>query len=338
MSSRSNTKSTVNKLSKEKLIAVRYNLMYGLSVEKYKSDSLSVNRGIVSTPNVIFYSSNNKCLFDYSNQTNKDIEEKVNNYFQQIPYGTTLTLYNAYYEDPTSTEIADISGTYTFKGFQNGIVQTDVVSVTNLSANINRYDKTKFSQIPYMSSASIESSEEKTIIKNRFGNNTKNSFNYLGAKVGDYIKYPAIDRPVKILSIELDSDGNEFIEVDSNLSVANYVDTATMITLYITVIDPIEPIDIEENEVGSCIEYFGNVIVSCTDNHTLSQCRARASKAKGIVSEITLGTFCRTPETDTAVQKDTTDNLVQITNALVNTMATLSTDTTKRVGFRGRNF
>jgi hypothetical protein len=338
MTPRINTKSGINKSVQEKIVPVRYQLMYGLVVEKYKSDTISINRGIVSTPNILYYSNNTKCLFDYSNQTNNEIEEKVNKYFEQIPYGTNLVLYNAYYKDPTSEEISDLSGTYVFRGYQNGIVHTDVTSVESLSARINRYDKTKFEQIPFIVSASLAVPQEKTIIKNRFGINTKNSFNYLGAKVGDYIKYPAIDRPIRITNIDIDSDGNEFIEIDADLQTADYTDDAIKITLYIATVGPIENVDIEEKEVGACIEYSNGVLISCTNNHTISQCRVRSSTNLGINTELTLGTFCATPETDTAIQKDTTDSIVQLTNTLANAVFAMNTVSSQRNKFYGRNF
>ena len=154
------------------------------------------------------------------------------------------------------------------------------------------------------------------------GRNTKNSFNYLGLKVGDWIQLTGYVTPMKVLSINIDSDGNEYVSVDANLTEADLTSKKTKVSVSIGVIDSYtDKPDTTETEIGACIEYANGVIISCTDNHTLSQCRFRTSTIKGITTEITLNTFCATPETDTAVQSNITENLVQITSALVNAVS-----------------
>jgi hypothetical protein len=51
----------------------------------------------------------------------------------------------------------------------------------------------------------------------------------------------------------------------------------------------------------------------------------RSSNSKGITTEITVGTFCSTPETDAAVQTDTTTGIIQITNNLANAISSINT-------------
>lgn len=312
-------------IKKEKLVLVREGFLYGLSVEKYKSEKSSLNRGITSTPNFVFYSNNTKCLIDFTNQTNQDLDSVISDFFNQIDIGTSFTIYNGLYEDPNLKVTANLNGTYTFRGIYNGIIEADVVSVTSLSSRINRYDKTKFEQIPYIIPTTFKTTDNNTIIKNRFGKDTKNSFNYLGVKIGDYVKITDIQYPAKILDINIDSDGNEYIIVDQDISVIDLVNTKTVVLIYIPVIDSYstEP-DIKETDVGACIEYQNGVIVNCTNNNTISQCRMRASGTNNITTEITVGTFCSTPETDTAIQTDTTNNLIQITSNLVNAVTSIN--------------
>lgn len=340
MISRHSTTSSIKQTQKEKLILSRSSLFYGVVIEKYKIDKITLNRGIVSTPSFVFYSNNTKCLIDYTTQTNPDMETSVSDFFNQIDKGTSLTISNAYYNDVNLDESADLSGSYVFNGYYDGIVEADVTSVTTLNSKINRYSKTNFEQIPYITSNTVrEQTISKTIIKNKMGKNTKNSFNYLGVKIGDYIRLTGLSSPLKVLEISVDVDGNEFLEVQGVLEEQDYTSRRIKIELYIPVVDAIQTNpNLEETETGACLEYSGGVIVSCTDNHTVSQCRARSSKLQGITTEITIGTFCNTPETDTAVQKTTTDNLVQITNALVNTMSTITSTTVKKNNFYGRNF
>lgn len=344
------TTSSTRANNKEKLVFVRESVLYGLVIENAKVDKTSINRGITSTPTVVFYSNNTRCLIDYTNQTNSDIETKLNEYFSQIDSGTTLSLFNGNYSDTNSNTAADLTGQYTFRSYHNGIIEADVVSVATLSSTINRYDKTRFEQIPYLVADTVtDGNENRSLIKNKLGKNTKNSFNYLGVKVGDYIKISDVTSQLKIVDMKIDSDGNEYIIVDRQIDEMDLTNLKTKVDLYIAVTDPYTvPPDLTETKVGACIEYSGGVVISCTDNHTSSQCRFRTNTTNGITTEITLGTFCATPETDRAVQRDTTDNLVQLTTTLANAMTNMSTSTSvagainksgnTKNGFYGRPF
>ena len=320
------TTSSTKQNSKEKLIFVREGVLYGLVIEKAKIDTASINRGIVSTPTVVYYSNNTKCLIDYSNQTNKDLEVKLEEYFSQIENGTGLTLFNGTYTDTNANITADLSGDYVFRSYYNGIIEADVSSVTTLSPTINRYDKTRFDEIPYLIAETITTGlETKTIIKNKLGKNTKNSFNYLGVRAGDYIKLTDISSQLKVLDITVDSDGNEYVTVDKDLEETDLTNLKTKVDIYYTIVDSyVTPPDLTETETGACIEYFNGVVISCTDNHTPSQCRFRSSTINSIVTEITLNTFCSTPETDTSIQRNTSDNLVQLTTTLANALNNIS--------------
>lgn len=345
---RSNHKTTTSQTrnNTEKLILVREGIFYGLSIETIKTDKTSLNRGIVSTPNVVFYSNNTKCLIDYTNQTNSDVEEKVNDYFGQMARGMTLTFYNGNYMDVNLNKGADLSGTYKFRSYYNGIVEADVVSTNSLATAINRYDKNRFQTIPYIVAESLLEEVIKNVIKNKFGKNTKNSFNYLGVKPGDYVKITDLESPIKIIDIDVDADGNEYIMVDGNLVETDLTNKKTKVQIFIPVVDQFTVLpSLEETSVGACLEFFNNVIISCTDNHTFSQCRFRSSSLKNIRTELTFGTFCSTPETDTAIQKDNTDNLVQLTTALANVVSNSNTITgpllqgsNSKNSFYGRSF
>lgn len=183
---------------KEKLVFVREAMLYGLLIQDAKTEKASINRGITSTPTFVFYSSNTKCLIDYSLQNNPDLEKYLDEYFSQIAPGTTFYIYNGYYNDVNSSSTADLTGEYVFRSYYRGVVEADVTSITNLTSTINRYDKTKFEQIPYLIPNTItETPEIKSIIKNRLGKNTKNSFNYLGIKLEIILKYQ-----VKLLKLK----------------------------------------------------------------------------------------------------------------------------------------
>ena len=322
--SKLNTKGPPRSSKKEKLVLVRSGAFYGLLTERTKTEKISINRGITSTPNFVFYLNNTKCFIDYTNQTNPDIEKILDLFFDQISNGTNFEIFNGTYSDPSSLLTSNLSGIYTFRNYSKGIIEADVVSGQTFNANINRYDKTKFDDIPYFKVTSIgNSSDVYTTIKNRLGKNTKNSFNYLGVKVNDYVKLTGYDKPYKVIEVDIDSDGNEYIVLNADLPIEDNTSKITAVEVYISTTESfsVEP-DLSETQVGACSEYQNGILLSCTNNHTLSQCRFRANSANNIITEIALGTFCRTLETDTAVQKTVTENLVQVTSALVSAMAT----------------
>lgn len=312
-------------VKKEKLVLVREGFLYGLSIEKYKSETSSLNRGITSTPNFVFYSSNTKVLIDFTNQTNGQIDSNISTFFNQIDSGTTITIYNGLYNDPNLNVTSNLSGTYVFRSFYNGIVEADVTSVTSLSSKVNRYDKTRFEQIPYIVPTTFKVTDAKTIIKNRFGKNSKNSFDYLGIKVGDYVKITDMTFSAKVIEKSVDSDGNEYLAIDQDFTTIDLTNRKTTVLVYIPVVDGYtqEP-STTETDIGACIEYANGIVVNCTNNNTISQCRMRANATNGITTEITVGTFCSTPETDTAIQTDTTNNLIQITSNLVNAVTSIN--------------
>ena len=314
----------------KKLVLVRSELLYGLSVEEYKTDKTSINRGVVSTPTIIYYANNTKCFVDYTNQLNGDIEKKIGEYYSQIPPGTTGTFVNGIYNDPTTKEISDISGVYRFLQINNGVVSFDVTSVTSLSSVTTRYDKKNFEDIPYFTSTSVKgSATPKTIIKNRFGKYTKNSFCYMGVIVGDYIKIADLtSSPIKITEINIDSDGNEFITIDARIDSVDLIDLQTRLDLYLEVKDPITDVgDLSDisSGVGTCVQKINGVFALCTDNHTISQCRLRASKISNsilqLTTELALGRYCETQESVLAVQSTQTDTLTQITSNLASALA-----------------
>ena len=322
-----NNTTKLKKSSKqEKLVLLRQTFLLGLVIEKYKSEVISINRGITSTPNVVFYQSNTKCLLDFTNITNTDIADTIKEYFTQIPTGTTIYLVNGGYYDPNSKERSDLSGTFTFRSFVDGIVKVDVVSVSSLSTKINRYDKTKFEDIPYIVS---------------------NSFSYLGVNTGDFIEIPTILSPSKVFEINIDSDGNEYILIENDIVGVDLTSKKTLINIYIDVIDSYQTNpSITETETGSCVIRENGIIIKCIDNNTKSQCRFRSSKLKNLSSEISINSFCSTPETDTAIQKTVTENLVQITSALVNSITNINNTAvgpinkngSSRNSFYGRSF
>lgn len=324
----------------EKLVLVRSGVLYGLSFETVKQETISYNSGITSIPTFVFVNNNTECFLDFSNQTNKDLESKINLFFKKIAPLTTFYIHNAYYYNTSTEEKADLSGEYVFTEFFNGIVKATVTSVDTLSPNVKRYDKKYFEEIPLLMMNSIVSTENQdiTIIRNIFGTNTKNSFNYLGIKIGDFIQLSEADSKYEILEIVTDPNGTETVKVKGKIPANNLIDVKVLVQVYIRYVGQYttEP-NINELEVGACVQIQNGVIISCIDNNTLSQCRFRSNALSSIDSSFTYNTFCFTPETDTAVQKTDTDKLIEITNLLARNIATATSNISNVAGPVNRN-
>ena len=335
-----NTTNYKQSTTAEKLILVRTSVMYGLSYEIVKQETISYNSGITSIPTIIFINNNTQCFLDFSNQTNTDTETKVKSFFSKFAIGTTFYIYNGLYSDTNTENTADLSGEFTFAEYFNGIIKANVTSVANLNADIVRYDKKYFEEIPLIVASSIISSETNqiTIVRNLFGYNTKNSFNRIGVKVGDFISFSEVSGKYEILEISLEPNGVESMKLNGVIPVKSIIDEKVLVSIYIRTTDTFtQDADVNETQLGSCVQSQDGVVISCTDNHTSSQCRFRSSLVNNITSTITFGSFCVTPETDTAVEISTTDKLVTITNLLASNIALASSNIANVAGPVNRN-
>lgn len=343
------TTTSKQKETKEKYILVREGLFYGLVIEYGKSNKISIDRGITSTPTFLFHTSNTKCLIDFCAPTNPAIQIATDEYFGQFIYGSTFYIYNAYYLDTNTNNSADLSGQYIFRSYHQGIVEADVTSVTSLNSSVTRYDRTKFEEIPYIVPNTINDGDERvSVVKNKFGKNTKNSFYYLGAKVGDYIRLTDITSHLEILNITIDPDGTEYITVDRVLDEADFTNVKTKVELYVVLKEinqnkDLLSVNTDSTTTGVCIEAQNNVVINCTDYHTRDQCIFREDRARNVVSTFRAGEYCKTPETMTASQANQ-NVLAQLTLSLAQSMNNMNkTPVIQGINsanglFRGRNF
>lgn len=318
-----NTTSYKQVTNTEKLVLVRSAVLYGLLFEDIKQEKATYNSGITSIPTIIYFDNNTQCFFDFSNKTNKELEVKLKIFFSKITNGTTFYITNANYQDPATEITADLSGEYVFRDYYNGIIKANVISVNDIQSNYIRYDKKYFEDTPILTVSSIPTAEvsDITIIRNIFGVNTKNSFNYLGVSVGDFISLSNADNKYEIIEISNDPNGVETIKIKGKIPNQDKLDTKILVNVYIRTVEQYTMgADVNESETGACVLSSDGVIVSCSDNHTRSQCRFRSSSSKNLLSTFGPESFCFTQETDTAVETSTTDKLIQITNLLTSTL------------------
>lgn len=326
--------------NKEKLILVRSCVLYGLKFEQVKQEKATFNSGITTIPTMLFMNNNTECFFDFNTQTNQESEIKINNFFSKIIPLTTFYVYNAYYFNTNTEEKANLSGEYVFTEFFNGIVKANVTSVDTLATNVVRYDKKYFEEIPLLVMSSIPTTQitELTVIRNMFGANTKNSFNYIGVQIGDYLTFSEYPGKYEVVELSIDPNGIETLKIKGNIDVNDLTDVKVLINLYIKSSNQYsQEANLNETDLGACVQTQNGIVLKCMDNHTISQCRFRSSENDNIISEITPKTFCTTPETDTAVELTTTDKLVTITNLLASNIALANTNIANVAGPVNRN-
>jgi len=319
----------------EKLVLVRSGVLYGLSFETVKQEKNTYNSGITSIPTFIFINNNTQCFLDFTNQTNQDVEAKIKNFFSKIAPLTTINIHNAFFTNTNTEERADLSGQFVFSEFFNGIVKLNVTSVNQLASGVVRYDKKYFEEIPLIVASALTTTETQniTVIRNLFGSNTKNSFNYLGIQVGDFISFSEVEKKYEVIEITTDPNGVETVKVNGIIDAEEYIDVKVLVNAFVRCKDKYtEEPNINETQTGACVQSQNGVIINCMENHTASQCRFRSSAIDNIDSTISFGSFCVTPETETSVQKTNTDKLIEITSLIATNLAIANTNTTNVAG------
>lgn len=261
------------------LFLARSSIFYGLKYVQVEEDKNSINRGVISTPNFIFYNNNTKVLIDFSDKSNANQQEIVD-FWSLTQDGITFTVSNAQIYLDNTKQSYDLSGIYTFRGIENKIIFADVNSVNNLSNTISLYTKNSFSStlnFKHSSIISTQRQEEETLIVNNFGTLSKNSFSYLGAYPDDYIQLQSKPSKYKIKQIKVDSEGKEIVTVYGRIAEENRINAKTFVGLHIRKNNSLSiPSDLTESAVGSCTYSDENgIIVACLDNNTEYQCKLR---------------------------------------------------------------
>jgi hypothetical protein len=292
------------------LVTARTGLFYGLVYKKQLRDTVSVTSSLNATPNVIFNSGQTGAFFDFSDWKNEETTEKsFYDFWKLVSSGASFTVSNGELYSEKNDKLYNVSGTYTLNEIENMVVIANVTSVQNIDTNINLYSKLNFKNTPIftLSSSPQTGDSTTTTIINTFGSNSKISFSYLGASIGDYILFQENLTPYEILETNEDSEGREILVVRGEIPEENRIGTKTLIQLMIkvppkqeslidqliikippkeeTLIDQlmikvppkeesIKP-DLQDTAIGSCKLIENNIIINCYNNQTKDQCALR---------------------------------------------------------------
>lgn len=306
--------------SGKNLVLARSGLFYGLEYIQVKEEKNSINRGITSTPNFLFYNNNTKVIIDFSDFRNVVSKEEVESFWKLIHSGMSFTITNGDLFNQATAKSHDLTGTYVFRKIENLTIHADVTSVASVSTDISLYSKNEFETTPTFEFAAIITPpvlQKKTKIYNKLGTHSKNSFSFFGISVGDYIQIQNYSIRYPILELQIDSEGKEVITVEGLIVNEDRVSTKTFIALYIEQknLKDIE-VDLTDETVGSCSVISNGLNVECFNNQTQTQCMCRANDDEDV--SFTINGTCIDPTTRSQATLTSTDLLTDIANNLVN--------------------
>jgi hypothetical protein len=191
------------------------------------------------------------------------------------------------------------------------------------------YTKKAFNNTPSFTLASIDSKipiEKKTKIINTLGINTKNSFSYLGAVVGDYIQLQKFNTAYEILEYSVDSEGKEIVIISGQITEEDRISQSTYVAILVKKLNEVDnPVKLDDTVIGSCSIQDNGVIVKCFDNQTQPQCSCRNESQQTTI--FTPQSICVTAATKLIpTTKDLTDIqvLVKTVDSLSKSVASVS--------------
>ena len=323
------SKSSLNRQNKPQgqtkdFVAVRSDAFYGLKFEKKILETSSYKRGIVASPNFVFYDNYTKVMVDFSDYKNTISDDEIKEFFSLNLSGTTFSVEQG---DWLNTQLTDrkisLSGTYTISEFKNRILFANVVDIDNYTTNVTRYDKNYFIDTPnfILLVNSTQADLLVTKITNILGQNSKNSFKYLGANIGDYISTSLSSKKFEIIDFYVDEEGKELIEINGELTQQDLSTSLTNITLHVKNKSNIDINNFNNTTLGNCTIVNG-VNSFCLDNQTELQCNLRADKLNGDSFSFVSNSYCPSQPNNvkqqTAVEKLTViaDNTVRLLNSM----------------------
>ena len=166
-----------------------------------------------------------------------------------------------------------------------------------------------------------------THIINTLGTNTKNSFSYLGAVVGDYIQLQKFNTAYEILEYSVDSEGKEIITVYGQITEEDRISQPTFVGILVKKLNESNNVvKLDDSIIGSCSIQDSTIIVKCLDNQTEAQCACRNESQQTTI--FSPRSVCATPQAviAAAITSDQSDLqlLVKTVNSLTKSVASIS--------------
>jgi hypothetical protein len=280
------------------LVAIRSGSFYGIKYEKVKSEPSSYKRGIVASPNFYFYDNFTKVMVDFSDYKNTIKQDIVDEFFNLTLSGATFTVSEGdWINDSITSKKISMSGTYTFTEYKNNILFANVASLSYYDTNVQRYDKNYFVATPnfILSVSTVQNAKNQTNIVNILGKNSKNSFSYLGAQIGDFIEILNLKSKYQIANITVDEEGKEIVTVNGTINEQDRTTSLTDFILYIDNFDKTDVNSFNREKIGRCSVSKEGVLI-CLDSQTEAQCQLRKNSNFKETATFTENSFCIQPE------------------------------------------
>lgn len=317
------------------LSLVRTGAFYGLQYIVDTEETISLNHGLVSTPNFRFYENNTKVMIDFSDHKNNTLESDILKFWKLAGQGATFAVDSGDVHDSITDDTYVLSGSYYFNNIDKSIVFADVISTGTLSDVKSLYLKKDFITTPSFILSAVQAApttEHTTKIVNTLGIGSKNSFSYLGIVIGDYIKLQKSNETYEILNYVVDEEGKEIITISGKLEVEDRESSTTYIGVMISNETSIVA-DLTDVIIGSCSIQDNYITVQCYNNQTNSQCLCRSSGTQ--TTSFAAKSTCITAATKAAnkIEPDVTSlaAMIEKLNTTVTTIVrTSQVDTGKR--------
>lgn len=277
------------------LVFTRSGIFYGIEAKKVNEEQSTIEREILAIPNITFYDNYTKLMIDFSDYMNNPEKSDVQSFFKLLVNNQQFSIINGKWKNNSINQLTyDISGTYRFIKSVDDIVFAEVMTIGSYNLNVNRYDKEYFLETPYVEVSYTTRTTEpivKNYIFNYLGKNSKNSFAYLGANIGDYIEIQNNEIRYEILSISQDNQGKEIITIAGEVKEVNKVGTPILISLYQENKNKIQ-LNYDNKITGKCEISKNGALIACLDNNTELQAKLREDFYNSITTQFYPNQFC----------------------------------------------
>jgi len=291
------TKKNFEKKSTSTFVTCRSGIFYGLTYRDVVSNELNTSSGLVATPNFVFMDNQSKVFIDFSDYKNsEETPQQFKDFWNLAEPGSTFTVSSAELYDSNANKKYDVSGTYEIIEIRKEMIHASVISVIKIDSNLDIYSKQNFKYTPVFqitTNASLTNEPNTTVIVNKFGIDSKNSFSFLGTVIGDKIKIQNNDKAYEVLDYKIDSIGREILKIKGEIEDEDRNLAKTLIQVLVKVNPNVEfpKIVLEDEVIGSCKYTDGDGVLKCYDKQTASQCNCRKEKTNSIV-EFSANTNC----------------------------------------------
>lgn len=279
------------------LVFTRSGIFYGIETKQVNEEQTTIEREILAIPNIAFYDNFTKLMIDFSDYMNNPEKSDVKSFFKLLTNSQQFSIINGKWKNNSIDQLTfDITGTYRFIKSVDGIVFAEVLTIGSYNLNVTRYDKEYFLNTPYIEVSYTTKTKEpivKNYIFNCLGRNSKNSFAYMGANVGDYIEIQNNDIKYEILSISLDNQGKEIVTVAGDVKEVNKIGTPMLISLYQHNKNKIQ-LTYDNTITGKCEISQDGALIACLDNNTELQSKLREDTFNKITTQFYPNEFCST--------------------------------------------